>query len=594
MLNWGSGEIYIIRGGESQIPSPLPDAVVVVSDDTRHRFDLNQFLSGGSPPYNFDMLESVLSANTFAIEEFVLNKDGIVNLKLSNNYLTRNPVPTTIFLIRITDSRHRSIDVELNIHVPPIFQWRDGMNPKLLDEFMLDYNSEHNIGLNEYYEGGLATHIHFKSDSLIDHGGEIVTDLRPRGDVRNFTETPRYSRIQDEAQTYFGDINPQLSFKMPESFASIRAKVEIIDDLGRTLEGWFQFYSNLVWYDFLPSSFEFAQYTVSEIDLHAFLNSGRQDDEIEFSILQDEHNVFDFIHLDTVHNGMLRFNGINSELDGILSIKIRAVDRAYSNRFTDLELTIDLEIPTTEQRVVFADTAVLGTAAATTAIAPPTGSVFDTLSEMFEPPPIRTVLPEIEQQSEQEVGRSYPFVFDISEYIMGGEPPYEFYIKEINELTQSYIFIDHTDPTVQIDLETGIITYSPVGNYFNNQITIVLEVVDRVHQPSETASQLAHAYAEEPEELGQGAVPGAPPAPPPPADAEEGEEVEVQIDLEDNINEIGKPDEDKNTFGVQTRPDNCGPASGAIQLRNQEVTVDDLDPEALAANGLMLEFNEEW
>ena len=575
MLNIEFPEIYIIRGGQSQIPTTLPqDNIVILSESQLQQINLSELLSVGNAPYTFELMpfaiRSVIGKSMLSDAKLDSN-NGMLNLTLSEIQQSDSETRSIFELpISVTDARYNTGEATLTVNIPPILKWRDGMDPNLLDEFLVNYEAVDAINLELYYEKSTLDYLHFKGDTVTDYGGRIVADNRPLNDIRNFTENEPTDVVQDENTGNYGNRNTTLKFSMPTSFASMRSKVVVTDNLGRSIEGWFQFYSRMEW-PALPKSFGFYAYTISRIDLNSHLASGREDDEIIYTLTRDDENVFDFIYEgDDAHNGILRFKGIQEDLEETLTINLKAQDRAYDNRYTELELTIGIDTPSNEQKVVRADVVVLGSSASPDKLLAPT-TVFDAITEVFDPPPVRTILPEIDEPAEKLTGSSYPFVFNIHDYIQGGSPPYEFYILEIDEETDSYRSISNTDPTIQIDVDTGIITYSPIGNYLDNRIKIVLEVVDQNHTPSEDATNLVGAYlaeGEAPPSLRIGDI------------TENGEQAVIEIIIDDNVIVIGRPIEEIAFWQNQPTSNTCAMAVVTSILRSLGIRPEDFDPNA--------------
>ena len=576
MLDFEFPEIYIIRGGQSQYPNYLTTDDVILMDD-HPQIDLTQFLFVGNPPYTFELQTSTVeSISAKSIISYMdLNTNGVLSFTLfSGNRPDVSTQTTFEFFIRVTDSQSNIGDVTLTLHIPPILKWRDGMNPNLLDSILVDYSDEHKLNLAQYYENYYTNNLHYKSDSVTDYGGRIIEDARPLNDIRNFTE-PEFADVrQDESTGNYGSRNTTLQFSMPDSFASMRSKVVITDNLGRSIEGWFQFYSRLEW-TALPAFFSFFAYTISNIDLHSHLESGREDDEIIYTLTRDVNDIFDFIYEDNnAHNGILRFKGIEEDLEDMLTINLKAQDRAYDNRYTELELTIAVDTPSNEQEVVRADVVVLGSFGAVQRALPPP-SVFDTLSEVFDPPPVRTILPDVAELAQKPLseGPSFPIRFNIHDYIQGGTPPYRFFVIEYNEVTDSIRATISTDERISINVDTGIVEYTPIGNYLDNEISITLEVTDQNTNPSERANDQVLAYANEPVRVDErpliieDAIVG-------------GEQVEINIRVEDNLIVIGTPVEDTDYWLQQYLANTCGMVVSKTIIDSLGITAADFDIDA--------------
>lgn len=334
--------IYIIRGDSSQLPDPLPAGIVVFTNNSTYSLDLNQFVSGGSPPYSFQLLgEGVKFPANYSISATIQNDALVVNLVDDPATFS---VPTVEYQIRVRDAKQNQVDGTLTFYIPIPLRWRDGVDSTILTTVRnVAVSQEVSVNLSNFYTGGHLDHLHFKRDRIIDLGGEVIQDIRPRSDIRNFVEAVERTDVDFTGEN-IGDRRPAQNFIMYNNpFASILQRVEIVDSFGRKIQGEVRFFSRLEWVSNIPV-FDVNTNVNRSIDLSEYLVTGRRDNSIGYNIVTDTNGVFDIVS-SAANVMVLRFVPFRlSNLPSTFQVIVNAYDRAYPDDRKSGDVTLNFRI----------------------------------------------------------------------------------------------------------------------------------------------------------------------------------------------------------------------------------------------------------
>lgn len=323
--------ISVIRGGQLQLPAPLPSGIILVTESASFQIGLGRYVRNGDPPYEFRLGDSngfTNPNNYVSINEPLLEGSGMLSVTLNENQFNRMDY-THVIPIVISDASDDSVDANITLDFLHKFVWN---MPPNID---VEYGETKAIDVSKYFSGGTGAFTYYLTDTITDRGGRPVTEEVPRGD---------------------GVILPEdnmISFDIPDerNYVALQRKIEFVDAVGRELEGRINFITtDIEWSDSIPT-FEVHRYSQALIDISHYMNSGREDNKMVYSIIEDNNDVFDLIYYgnNDINNGVLRFNSLGTKgtgLDDAITVRVRATDPAYSQRHATVTIQFSVsELP---------------------------------------------------------------------------------------------------------------------------------------------------------------------------------------------------------------------------------------------------------